>query len=791
MIAKDELIGEVAQLRAALDQLKLKQVELEERIKILEAGLRPEPLLELAAGRHAPAAGAPGQKQLPPSPPINSHSSSAEKIALFRSRFSGRKDVYAYAWEWAEKNKKGWSPRLVEGRPVPLTDDVIARHLTGGSRNPLHIGLYVLLADDNCRLLACDFDDKNWQENARSFAEAADNHGLDPLIEVSRSGEGAHVWIFFSDAVSAHKARVVGMGILQEAMRNSSLDFSSFDRFFPAQDTLPSHASGKARYGNLIALPLQGDRRREGRTVFVDPMGFEPYPDQFAALAEIKPSTPGELHKLYTHFIESGNEPGLPAAPTKATLRGLAKGNAGTTVRIHQGAQVSIDISQIDSTTVVALKRLAAIHNPEFYRRQAQRLSTYGTPRLIVRYEQIGTQLKLPRGCFEEALEIVKTAGYKVQRRTLNSKPAGIDVEFTGVLRSEQRRAVEAMLEKRTGILKAAPGMGKTVMACAIIARLGVRTAILVPKKELLSQWRERLMQFLNLGENDIGQVGAGKRKPGGKIDLVMNQSIARKDADLSFLDSYGLLIVDECHNVGAPGMEAALNQINVRNLYGLTATPYRSDGLDPLITMLCRPVRITLERDAASLARRYHIHETEFTIGENVMTEEGIAGVYNRLAHDGIRNQLLVKVTAEAFEKGENCLLLTNRVDHVKSLAAALRERDIPTFVLYGGQKSKEREETRKKLAEVDGFCLVAIDKVAGEGFDLPTLDTLVLAAPTRFKGNIIQQIGRITRDADEVAANLREANVHDFNDHLVPVLNNMFRKRRSVILKEGFVAG
>ncbi|MCQ9371571.1 DEAD/DEAH box helicase [Corynebacterium sp. 35RC1] len=798
MVAGDALRSEIAQVRAELDLLKLRQVELEQRIQALEQGLatEPRPASTSAHSAHA-VASVPSPAVKPAESPtndpmalVNSHSSSAEKISLFRSRFSGRSDVYAYAWEWPEKQKKGWSPKLIDKRPVPLTDSVISRHLTGGGNIPLHAGLYVMLPDDTCRLLACDFDDKHWQENARSYARAAVNHGLDPLIEISRSGDGAHVWIFFTDAVPAHQARVVGMGILQEAMKASHLDFSSFDRFFPAQDTVPSHANGKASFGNLIALPLQGDRRREGRTVFVDVDTFEPHPDQFAALAEVAPSTPEVLRTLYAEFHQTTDEVGLPAAPSKAKLRRLATENAGTTVRVNHGAKVSIDIADVDSTTLIALKRLAAIHNPEFYRKQAQRLSTFGTPRLVIRYESEGTQLKLPRGCLDDAIALLKTAGYKVQRRSLTPKPTGIDVAFRGSLRPQQSKAVEAMVAKKTGVLKAAPGLGKTVMACQIIAELGVRTAILVSKKELLTQWRERLLEFLDLEEADIGQIGAGKRNPGGKIDLVMNQSIARKDADLEFLDSYGLLIVDECHNAGAPGMEAALSQVNVRNLYGLTATPYRSDGLDPLITMLCGPVRTSLEREDAALERRYRVHPTEFTINDNVMSEEGITGVYTRLALDESRNELLAKVTAEAYANGENCLVLTNRVDHLKSMAQALRSRGITTFVLHGGQKPKERQATREELAHTSHFCLVAIDKVAGEGFDLPTLDTLVLAAPARFKGNIIQQVGRITRDANIGDANQRRATVHDFNDHLVPVLNNMFRKRRAVILKEGFTS-
>lgn len=708
-------------------------------------------------------------------PPANVHTvrrSPEEKIALFMDYFTGRTDVYAVAKSTA--GKKAWYPAsngYYDRRNPdlkPLTPKVIEGHLRRDNR--FHVGLYPLCTDDSCRLLVCDFDDDDFKQAARAYAEECKNQDLDPLIEVSRSGNGAHVWVFFDEPIPAGLARSVGIGLLAKASPDSY--FSSFDRFFPSQDTLPAKGRG---FGNLIALPLAGHHRSEGTTVFVD-HEFQPLPDQFEALARTKKSTLSELKKIYA-ALQPDPETSLPQAPTREELKKL---KAAGKVHVTHDSHVHVDLSGVDATTRTALRHLGAIANPQFYIKQAQRFSTFGTPRLIVRFDEKDQVLTLDRGTLDDVLDILKTAGYTVTRRGLTPKPRRIDASFAGELRSYQHLAVKQMLKHKSGMLIAPPGTGKTVMACAIIAERSVPTAVIVPSKELATQWRQALKQFLP--EAQVGQYSGTKKKLSGEIDIVTAQSISRNDSKTDFLSSYGHIIVDECHRVGAAGLTNVLAHLNVRFILGMTATPYRSDGLDKLLPLICGPIRHTVELERPG-RRDYVVHNTEFTYDSPYLFWPDLD---TALAADEHRNRLIADVITQAAHNEQNVLVLVKRREHLAALNALLADAPFPVLQLHGGQKASERQAVREQLAATPHFVLLAMSQVAGEGIDLPALDTLVLAAPVSFRGVVIQQVGRVTRDADD-KENI-SATVHDFLDAKVPALAAAFRKRSSTIAKQGF---
>ncbi|WP_460534040.1 TOTE conflict system archaeo-eukaryotic primase domain-containing protein [Humibacter ginsengiterrae] len=731
-------------------------------------------------------------------------SSSSEKLALFRARFIGREDAYAVRWTSARTGKSGWSPAVRGGfytgsesaaDHLALDDKIIERHLRGGTQSgdrEFHVGLYPMLDEDRCRLLVCDFDDADWRLDAAAFVAECERAEIDVLTEISRSGAGAHVWMFFAGPVSAALARSAGMRLLRAAMaRRPKMDFRSYDRFFPSQDTLPERSPGRARLGNLIALPLQGDCRRRGTTVFADPATWRPYEDQFAALAAISPVPVERIMKLGTTLVDArvGPSESLGARPRRASIRALARTTAGRVLELRRDAVLHIPTSDLPGIVVTELKHMSSVPNPEFYRKQAQRFSTYGTPRFVTSFEHDEEELRLPRGLTDEAAALLRDAGFRVVINLMADSPTSVEVTFTGELRSEQREAVEALLAHDTGVLVAPPGAGKTVIACALIAHRATPSAILVNRAELLTQWRERLGQFLGLTDKQIGQLGAGRRKRRGLVDLIMMQSISHRNADAAVLEEYGQIIIDECHAVAAPATEAALRKVNARYWAGLTATPYRADQMNGLITMQCGPIRHVM--DTIDRAHRELItHETGFTTEEPGTDGRSIQAIYSELASDADRNEMIAQHVRDAADAGRACLVLTNRLDHLDALADAIEGCGAPVFRLHGRMSSAGRRETRDELRAADSqrrsFVLIAIDKIAGEGLDLPTLNTLFLAVPVSFKGRVIQQLGRITRGSAEASL---PAVVHDYRDKEVPLLERMYGRRRRVMTKEGFV--
>jgi superfamily II DNA or RNA helicase len=726
--------------------------------------------------------------------PVDSRSSPESKVALFRSLFAGRGDVYAARWENERSGRSGWSPAVVGGPAnarrqdreyVPLDDGIIAAHLTGR----VHVGLYPLLRDDRCRLLACDFDGPTWPLDAGAYVDAAKVAGVPVALERSRSGEGAHVWMFFGGPVVASAARRVGAYLLREAMTvRAEIDLASYDRLFPAQDFMPNGS-----FGNLIALPLQGACRRRGTTVFLDPSTLRPFDDQWAFLSSLGRSSPEAIESM----AESVRQ--VAAGPLESTYRpplGREMPKAPTTVMADAGAMLSIDRIGLPPAQLAGLKHLASLHNPEYYEKERLRLSTWKTPRFLRCYGESFDQLLLPRGLREAAEAIVAEAGSRFVVREQHPDLARIEVQLQATLPAGQQDALDALCRHDLGVLVAPPGAGKTVLACAVIAHRAVPTLVIVDRQPLLEQWRERLVTHLGMNRKQIGVVGAGRSRPHGVVDIAMVQSLARRDDVAGLTAGYGFVVVDECHHVPATTFERVVREIGAPAWLGLTATPYRRDGLEGLITMYCGPIRHRMDErqtEDSDFVRALVVHRTDHVAAPaEADTPAGmsIQSVFRGLVEDEDRTRLICADVATAVRAGRNCLVLSQWTEHIARLGALLAELGIEADVLQGGVGKKARRVITDRLAGArsgDGVALLATGSFLGEGFDCPPLDTLFLAFPIAFRGRLVQYVGRVLRPIDGKA----RVEVHDYVDVRVPVLARMHGKRLTAYASLGFDVG
>ena len=717
-----------------------------------------------------------------------------DKVALFRRLFRGRSDVVPIRWE-SKAGKTGYSPACANEwragvceKPrikcsdcgnrllVPLTDQTLYDHLAGRHT----VGVYPLLTDDTCHFLAVDFDDADWRDDAPAFARSCRELGVPVALEISRSGNGAHAWVFFSSKVAARDARRLGTAIISHTCaRTRQLKLTSYDRLFPNQDAMP-----KGGFGNLIALPLQKLPRESGASVFVDD-ALRPYLDQWAFLASVQPMAPHDIDPtilratggsppLDVTFIDDEDKPWKRRAHSTQRLPGPMP----TSLTVTVANLLYFDKVQLPQPLANRLIRLAAFQNPEFYKAQAMRLPVWDEPRVIGCAENFPNHIALPRGCLDAATDLLRANGIRCELRDERFGGEPLEVSLHGTLRPDQEEAVAAMLRHDTGILCAPTAFGKTVTAAALIARRGVNTLVLVHRTELLKQWQERLQAFLGAGKDVIGTMGGGKAKPTGRIDIAVMQSLFRQRETNELVENYGHVIVDECHHLSAVSFEAILKRAKAKYVLGLTATPIRRDGRQPIIFMQCGPTRHTALKPAGApqtleVIPRYLAARIDLAAGT------GIQDVFRHLANDVSRTAALADEIAIAFEQGHKVLVLTERTDHLDAISTALANRVQTLFTLHGRMSKKQRAGL---IGDLDALppdaprVLLSTGKLVGEGFDHPPLDTLVLAMPISWKGTLQQYAGRLHREH----ANKTRVRIIDFVDAGYPALPRMWERRQ-----------
>ncbi len=757
---------------------------------------------------------------------VDQHSSPEAKIALFRALFRGREDVFARRFESRRTGRSGYSPvcanewvRGVCEKPrtkcsqcahrqlVPVSDEIVRAHLVGRSVTgmPFVMGVYPMLLDEACFFLAIDLDKDDWQSDAQALLDTCRELELPAALERSRSGNGAHLWLFFEEAIPASLARRLATHLLTETMeQRPELGFASYDRLFPNQDTLP-----RGGFGNLIALPLQGVARENDNSVFID-RSLRPHDDQWAFLSGLPRLSSASVRSIVGRATRAGRVTGVRAVPDEAeqtrrpwTLTpsrkasGRVAGPLPGTITATLSDQVYVPKADMGAPLRNHLLRLAAFQNPEFYRTQAMRLPTYSKPRIVACAEEFPEHIALPRGCLEELRRTLRRNGVKLRVRDKRYKGNPVGLSFRGELREDQRQALEALLDHDTGVLAATTAFGKTVLAAAIIAERGVNTLVLVHRRQLMAQWVERLTAFLDLNEKDIGRLGGTRRKLKGKVDIALLQSVVRKGVVDDRVADYGHVIVDECHHVSARNVELAVRRAKAKYILGLSATVTRKDGHHPIIFMQCGPLRhqVTARQHKGTneLTRHVIVRPTRFVVGGNSETEgtgADFARLIDRLAHDVRRNEMICDDVETAVAAGSFPLLLTERTEHLQDLGSGLCRRGIEVIRLCGGMTKGDLREAMAGVAGTDDDrngrrkAVVATGRFVGEGFDAPNLDALFLALPVSWKGTVAQYIGRLHR-AQEGKELVR---VFDYADLNVPMLARMFDRRCKTYRQQGY---
>jgi superfamily II DNA or RNA helicase len=760
--------------------------------------------------------------------PVTNQSSQEAKIDLFRSLFRGREDVYPRRFENIKTGKKGYAPvchnewvsgicekprirceDCIHRRFLPVTNDIIRNHLLGTdpqdtTRRDFTVGVYPMLPDETCWFLAVDFDKASWREDGQAFLETCKLFEVSAALERSRSGNGGHIWIFFSEPVPAVLARKMGAFLLTQTMeRRPEIGLDSYDRFFPSQDTLP-----KGGFGNLIALPLQKKPRESGNSVFVDE-DFFLYQDQWAFLSSIQRMSCNQVERIVGNAEKQGELTGVRipvtdenddrpwvSPPSRKQKETPILGPLPANIELVLSNQIFISKSDLTPSLRNRLIRLAAFQNPEFYQAQAMRLSTYGKPRIISCCEDFPKHLALPRGCLDELVELFQSLGVEVKVVDERYYGTPLDLPFHGELHPEQQQAADFLLQYETGILAASTAFGETVVAAYLIAQRKVNTLVLVHWRGLLDQWVKMLSQFLQVSPKEIGQIGGGRRKPTGGIDVAMVQSLYQDAIVDDLVGQYGQLIVDECHHISAVSFEQVVRQCKARYITGLSATVTRKDGHHPIIFMQCGPIRYKVDdrKQAESRAfdHRVIVRPTSFRLPSYLQSRQtqSIQEIYSLLVNDEERNRMIIDDVVAAVMAKRNPVLLTERREHLDLLVNLLAGRIQNVFVLAGGMGKKQRKHLMDQVAAIpvdEPRVIVATGRYLGEGFDDARLDALFLALPISWRGTLIQYAGRLHR----ANAAKSEVVIYDYVDFEVPVLAKMHARRRSGYKTMGYQIG
>ena len=767
----------------------------------------------------------------------------AEHAILFYSYFRGRKDVYVkrYAkkgyytqcnnfWRTGVCPKKNLEKVKCQDCPakdyMELKIPIILEHLNGKKEDCSDvIGLYPLFPDGTCWFLVFDFDNhdedaapsKDWEQEVDALRKICFFVGIDALVERSRSGHGAHVWIFFNEAIQAAKVRRFGEALLAKGAESVSLkSFQYYDRMMPMQDCLP-----EGKLGNLIALPLQGQALCKGNSAFVDE-NWRPYKDQWSKLLHTRKLSEAEVDVYVKSWCpedhamemfqsdkvdETENESLLLFGMSpKSSVRFFKTDDVAGAVKIIQADGIYIDIRNLKPRLQNAIRRLAAYSNPQFFQNLALGFSTRETPRIVYDGYDEGDYIVLPRGCFEELKRHLSDAEIPYDIVDKRQEGRYIDVSFNGELYPEQAVALERLLNYDIGMLAAATAFGKTVIGANLIARRKVNTLVLVHTVEIMNNWVRDLESFLTINEelptyttpkgrikqrdSVIGTFSSQKKTTTRIIDIAMIGSLGKEDDINPMVRDYGMIIVDECHHAAALTFENVLRASAAKYVYGMSATVKRGDKQERKLLMQLGPIRhrYTAKERAMKQGIGHYVYP-RFTrmVDLSPSDDRHISELYRLIVDSELRNLQIVVDAVDCIKIGRTPVVMTKYREHAEMLYGLLQGAADHVFLLQGGKSLKARAELREKMADVsrnESMIMVATGQYIGEGFNFPRLDTMLLAMPISFEGNVEQYAGRLNRDYE----GKKDVIIFDYIDQHIPMLERMYHRRLRTYKKIGF---
>lgn len=743
---------------------------------------------------------------------INHHSDKKTKIALFRSLFTGREDVFVRRFESRRTGKCGYSPfcrnEWVKGiceKPhkkcgvcphrsfVPVSDSAIRAHLTGKDSfgKPFVMAAYPMLLDEKCRFLVLNFTQMKWMDDVRTFMSVCWQEGISAAVEMLESGKAARLWFFFSEAVPAQSARQLGSFLITGAMcKRPQMGLNVYDHLTPDQNTLSANS-----FGRYVPLPLQKQEREKSNTVFLDET-LQTCKDQWAFMAGLERMSPAELTERVEAASRHGSVMGLRSVgdsvdkkypwytPLLSDSPAEVKSRLPDKIEMTLTNQLTLSKRNLPPFLHNLLLRTGAFLNPDYYQKEAMRLPVYSLARIISCAEDLTDELRLPRGCANEVKTILKKCGVACRIKDMRCKGIPLDVTFLGTLRRDQQKAANKMIKYNTGVLAATTAFGKTVLGAWMIAARKVNTLVVVSRRQLMTQWIDRLCEFLDIDKKEIGALGGGRKKLKGKIDVALLQSLVRDGSVNEHIADYGQVIVDECHHISAPQFETALRQTQAKYILGLSATPTRKDGHHPIIFMQCGAIRCcisALEHSFTnSLRREVIVRPSDF---QSITTVE-YQSIIGAMIHDQSRNDRICSDIASAVQSGARPLVLSERREHLERLRHILEARGLEIISVLGGMSKKQVSELLERFRRTPSGILLSTGRFVGEGFDEPCLDCLFITLPVSWKGTITQYVGRLHRRYQ----GKRTVRVFDYADLQLPMASRMFDKRCEAYKAQGY---
>ena len=767
----------------------------------------------------------------------------------FFSMFWGRQDVYAKRSVNKETGKAAYYPqcnnfwtnvchkKIKDGINCKdcknrsyktITKKDILNHLQGNAYNASDvIGVYPLLSNGTCRFMVFDFDnhdkdaeekdfansDDTWVEEVESMREICVLNGIEPLVERSRSGRGAHVWIFFDKPIDASFVRKFGFALLDKGAEQINLkSFKYYDRMLPAQDSLPEGSA----VGNLIALPLQGKALQDGNSAFIDG-NWNAYPNQWETLFNKPRLSQGFLEEKIKEWSNIIDDIAANAAESDREkpwnrVQHFNKNDVEGKLHIILSNGIYVDNTNLKAAMQNRIRRMAAISNPVFYKNQAIGTSNYDTARWIyLGKDHLSGYIQIPRGLQDELWENIKQADIDYEMEDERQQGRKINVDFKGELRPEQDKALKELIRYDNGILHAATAFGKTVVSSAIIAQKKINTLIILESSALIEQWKEALEKFLNINEGlptyetKTGRVRKRKSLIGtlqgahdsmtGIIDIAMAGSLCKKGKYHKMMNEYGLVLIDECHHSASETIANVLKEVKAKYVYGVTATPKRGDGLEKINYMLIGPIRYSYTaKEKAKEQGIQHLVYPRFTRTvppRGVITDKMHPNeAYEIIHNNDVRDEQIIEDVKNCVAAGRTPVVLSRYKDHSEKFYERLKSYADHVFLMTGNNSKKEHRKILEQMHQVDkneSLILIATGSLVGEGFDFPRLDTLFMVTPVSFRGVVEQYAGRLNRDY----AGKENVIIYDYVDNHIPMFNNMYMKRLKAYKQIGYEFG